>query len=118
MNFRCRAFVDEEGRFHGYYITDPLPPAGAVSWRYRTTYEVDFKLYGLPFTYKTKPILEGTFGPAPFLGLKVTVALHLRAVIGALAPKLASGRYVLELTVKSDVIRGAFRALFFTVKGK
>lgn len=75
-----------------------------------------YKLYALPFTHKTKPILEGRLHSVP-LPVDETVTLIPKR-LDAKGPKLAEGPYVLELTVDAFGVGHFLKAIFFTVKGE
>lgn len=116
VDFGVKVSVDKEGEFGGFVNIEPIPKAEAVFWRYSPTYEADFKLYSLPFTHKTKPVLQGKLGPVPFPATKLTLPFNQRTINGP--TNLDHGRYVLELTVESAKSHSAFKAVFFSVRGE
>lgn len=117
IEFGGQAFVDEEGTVQLFYNMKPHSKDEA-RWHRLWEYSVGFKLYGLPFTYKTKPILEGSIESVPFPKDEVKLPLEKGAQERSPAFKLASGRYVLELTVRKSGWPPALKAIFFTVKSE
>lgn len=118
IEFGGKAFVDEKGTLQAFYIMEPYPNVNAISLRSSRKYFVGFKLYGLPLTFKTKPILEGRIGPVSFPMDKVVMPLEWRTQNGASALQLARGRYVLELSVTEFRYPPVLKAIFFTVDGE